>query len=143
MSFPDEQLIDPFYFAVGRTYALTAYALILGGVAAALLRSPPSWLLRTLQVLCWLLLGASLIVMYAYAREFIQAYYSESVYERAQFKYRMTGPHAWVFWLSTTIIATPQAYWIPACRRKPLLVLLVATIAVSSFVWEWWLSRLP
>ena len=138
MSNPADGSEYPFYFLAGRTHALVAYALILGGLVGTLLGATPRWFQRVMSVLCWLLIATSLIIISAYVHEFLQAYFSESVYERAQFDYRLTGPHAWVFWLSTISAAAPQAYWLPACRRRPVLMLLIAVLAIGP---GWWMSR--
>lgn len=127
----------PVHYSAGLAFTLISYSLILGGVIGCFHRSPPLWLLRTLNAMCWVLLAASLIVTYAYAREWFAAYFSDSVYERSQFNYRIAGPHAWVFWLTTSSVVAPQAFWIPACRRRPILVLLVAMVAATPHWWLW------
>jgi len=128
----------PFYYTAGLAFTLVSYALILGGLIACFFRQPPLWLLRTLNAMCWVLLAASLVAVYAHASEAVNIYYSEIVYDRYDFEYRLTGPHAWVYWLSAFAVVAPQAFWIPACRRRPILVLLIAVVAAVP---RWWLWR--
>ena len=127
----------PVYYTAGLAFSLVSYSLIFGGVIGCFLRSPPLWLLRTLNAMCWVFLAISLVAIYAHAREAVDIYFTEIVYDRYMFEYRLTGPHAWVYWMSVIAVVAPQAFWIPACRKRPILVLLVTLAAAAPHWWLW------
>ena len=81
------------------------------------------------------MLLTSLIVGYAYASEFILAYYSGNIYEYGIFQHRAIGYYKWFYWgmvICNTIIPLPL--FIKSLRRN-LPFLFVISIFVNIGMW--------
>jgi molybdopterin-containing oxidoreductase family membrane subunit len=81
------------------------------------------------------MLLTSLIVGYAYASEFILAYYSGNIYEYGIFQHRAIGYYKWFYWgmvICNTIIPLPL--FIKSLRRN-LPYLFVISIFVNIGMW--------
>jgi len=76
-----------------------------------------------------------MIVSYAYATEFFNAWYSGNFYERFHFINRATGPYAWCFYLMVLCnVITPQFLWWKKIRRS-IAALFVVSILVNIGMW--------
>jgi Ni/Fe-hydrogenase subunit HybB-like protein len=93
---------------------------------------------RHVDVLCKLMLTASLCVAYAYMMEAFSVFYGHDAAEITMFKARIGGFDAGVYW-STIILncVLPQLFWFRFCRRWVPIVLLIAFGAVVGM----WLER--
>jgi Ni/Fe-hydrogenase subunit HybB-like protein len=81
------------------------------------------------------LLLTSLIVGYAYASEFILAYYSGNIYEYGIFQHRAIGHYKYFYWAMVTCNAIiPLSLFIKSLRRN-LPFLFVISIFVNIGMW--------
>ena len=84
-----------------------------------------------LRVLAVLLLVLGLVNLYCYAAEFFSTLLGNDSFETAVLVRRLTGAHAWAFWIIAVLALLPvHVFWSPAARRSPLIILLVG-LAVS------------
>jgi len=91
--------------------------------------------LNHLELCNKIILATSMIVGYAYAMEFFAAWFSESLYERSQFIYRVSGPHAWVFWCMTlSNCVAPLFFWSKRIRRS-LIAMWIISVFVNIGMW--------
>jgi hypothetical protein len=131
--------VHPFYFAVGLTYSCAAWMLLPAGFANLFTSGERTWFTWLITGVAWILVACSAVILYAYAHEAIAALLSESPYERSQFRYRLTGSHAWMFWTEWASALLPQVYWIPAVRKIKATPLALGLQALVVF----WLLRHP
>jgi molybdopterin-containing oxidoreductase family membrane subunit len=117
---------------------------IFGGLAMAFVILVP--LRRTLALehyitadhldkLAKIMLTVGLIVCYVYLVELFTAWYSENEAERAQYLYRLTGQHAWAFWLMIFCnVVVVQALWSRRVRRSAAALFAIGLL-VNVGMW--------
>ncbi len=89
-----------------------------------------------LEQIARMMLLTGLLVAYSYAAEAFVAWYSGDPFERrTYFETRPFGPFAPAYWtvLACNVVA-PQALWIPAARRSPVALFVVALL-VNVGMW--------
>jgi Ni/Fe-hydrogenase subunit HybB-like protein len=81
------------------------------------------------------LLFTSLIVGYAYASEFILAYYSGNIYEYGIFQHRAIGHYKWFYWAMVTCNAIIPLPLFNKSLRRNLTYLFIISIFVNIGMW--------
>jgi molybdopterin-containing oxidoreductase family membrane subunit len=75
------------------------------------------------------------IVGFSYATELFTAWFNGSIYEKAMFYNRATGPYAWAFWTMVSCNAlAPQVLWLRRVRTN-VAALFVLSILVNIGMW--------
>jgi Ni/Fe-hydrogenase subunit HybB-like protein len=76
------------------------------------------------------------IVGCAYLTELFMAWYGASKYEYdAFFKFRISGPYGWSYWLMMTCnVITPQLFWVKKLRRNIAFTFLMSVV-VNIGMW--------
>lgn len=82
-----------------------------------------------------LTLLTSTIVFYAYAIEFVVAWYSGNVYEWALFVKRATGPYAFYFWVMVFCNCIFPLIWWSKKMRNNVAVSMVVAVLVNVGMW--------
>jgi len=127
--------IFPPYFVAGAIFSGFGMVITLLVPMRKWLRLEHYITMNHLELCNKVILLTSMIVGYAYLTEFFMAWYSESVYERAQFMYRLTGAHAWAFWtMFICNVVIPQAFWSKKLRRH-LTVMFIISIFINIGMW--------
>jgi Ni/Fe-hydrogenase subunit HybB-like protein len=127
--------IFPPYFVAGAIFGGFGMVVFLLVPMRKMLKLEKYITLNHLELCNKIILATSMIVGYAYSMEFFAAWFSESKYERSQFIYRMTGPHAWVFWsMFLSNVVSPMFFWSKRIRRS-LLGMWIVSIFVNIGMW--------
>jgi len=127
--------IFPPYFVAGAIFGGFGMVVFLLVPMRKLLKLEKYITINHLEYCNKIILATSMIVGYAYAMEFFAAWYSESLYERSQFIYRMTGPHAWIFWsMALSNCVAPMFFWFKGVRRS-LIGMWIISIFVNIGMW--------
>ncbi len=127
--------IFPPYFVAGAIFGGFGMVVFLLAPMRSMLKLEKYITFTHLELCNKIILATSMIVGYAYAMEFFAAWFSESVYERSQFLYRLTGPHAWVFWSMTLCnVVAPQFFWWKRVRRS-LIAMWIISVFVNIGMW--------
>ncbi len=127
--------IFPPYFVAGAIFSGFGMVITLLVPMRRFLRLEHYITMNHLDLCNKVILFTSMIVGYAYLMEFFVAWYSEAQYERAQFWYRICGPHAWAFWtMFTCNVVIPQVFWSRRIRRN-LLVMFIISLFVNVGMW--------
>lgn len=88
-----------------------------------------------MEVMNKIIMMTGLMVGYAYASEFLIAWYSGNDYERYVFMNRALGPYAWSYWIMIFCnVLAPQVFWVKKFRRS-IPVMFVASIFVNIGMW--------
>ena len=92
---------------------------------------------RHLDSVAKLTLVTGLVVAFSYGCEFFVAWYSGEWPELYTYFHGFTlGPNHGVFWTAMVCnVLVPQLYWIPWCRRTPLVTFVVA-ILINVGMWS-------
>ena len=127
--------IFPPYFVAGAIFGGFGMVVFLLAPMRSMLKLEKYITFTHLELCNKIILATSMIVGYAYAMEFFAAWFSESVYERSQFLYRLTGPHAWMFWSMTLCnVVAPQFFWWKRVRRS-LIGMWIISVFVNIGMW--------
>ncbi|MBA3846385.1 MAG: polysulfide reductase NrfD [Planctomycetes bacterium] len=127
--------IFPPYFVAGAIFGGFGMVVFLLVPMRKLLKLEKYITINHLEYCNKIILATSMIVGYAYAMEFFAAWYSESLYERSQFVYRMTGPHAWIFYsMALSNCVAPMFFWFKGVRRS-LIAMWIISIFVNIGMW--------
>jgi len=127
--------IFPPYFVAGAIFSGFGMVITLLVPMRKWLRLEHYITMNHLELCNKVILLTSMIVGYAYLMEFFIAWYSESVYEKAQFMYRLTGAHAWAFWtMFICNVVIPQAFWSKKLRRH-LTFMFIVSIFINIGMW--------
>lgn len=125
----------PAYFVAGAVFS--GFALV------ALLAIGVRWMLcieslitaRHLDMLGRLLLATGWLTAYGYLADLFMPFYSGDAHEIEVLLTRISGPHAWSFWLAIVCnVGVLQALWWPQVRQQPRRLALVA-LAVLVGMW--------
>jgi molybdopterin-containing oxidoreductase family membrane subunit len=127
--------IFPPYFVAGA---------IFGGFAMVLTIMIPARFIYGLQDLITMkhidnmakiILLTGTIVGYAYLMELFVAFYSGAKYEMEAFKYRITGPYNWAYYIMMSCnVLSPQVFWFRKARENLWVVMAVA-MCVNVGMW--------
>jgi Ni/Fe-hydrogenase subunit HybB-like protein len=127
--------IFPPYFVAGAIFGGFGMVVFLLVPMRKMLKLEKYITLNHLELCNKVILATSMIVGYAYSMEFFAAWFSESTYERSQFIYRLTGPHAWIFWTMTLCnVVSPMFFWSKRVRRS-LIGMWIVSIFVNIGMW--------
>ncbi|MET7245672.1 quinol:electron acceptor oxidoreductase subunit ActD [Methylobacterium sp. EM32] len=90
---------------------------------------------RHLALMARLMLGLGLASAYCYATEIFSSLLHGDAYDRGVLVRRLSGSHAWAFWIIVVFALLPvQLFWFRAFRRSGLVVALVGVAAaIGSF----------
>jgi len=130
--------IFPPYFVAGAIFAGFAMVITLAVPLRALFGLHDFITTRHLQNMAKVMLATGLIVGYGYFVEIFIAWYSGSQYEQYMMLNRLQGPYrvAWFALILCNVLAI-QPLWLPAVRRSPLGLFIVAMFVNVGM----WLER--
>jgi Ni/Fe-hydrogenase subunit HybB-like protein len=130
--------IFPPYFVAGAVYSGFGMVLTLLILTRSLMHLERYITIRHLDAMAKVTLLTGSIVGFSYATELFTAWFNGSIYEKAMFYNRATGPYAWAFWTMVSCNAlAPQVLWFRRVRTSP-----GALFALSIFVnLGMWLER--
>ncbi len=127
--------IFPPYFVAGAIFGGFGMVVFLFVPMRKLLNLEKYITIRHLDICNKIILATSMIVGYAYAMEFFAAWFSESLYERHQFLYRLGGDKAWVFWtMALCNCVAPMFFWFKKVRRS-LIAMWIISVFVNIGMW--------
>ena len=88
-----------------------------------------------MEVMNKIIMMTGMMVGYAYAQEFLIAWYSGNEYERYVFMNRALGPYAWSYWIMISCnVLIPQFFWFRNLRRS-IPFMFVVSIFVNIGMW--------
>jgi len=127
--------IFPPYFVAGAIYSGFGMVLTLLIITRQTMHLERYITIEHLDKMAKVTMFTGMIVSYAYATEFFNAWYSGNFYERFHFINRATGPYAWCFYLMVLCnVVTPQFLWWKKIRRS-VAALFVVSILVNIGMW--------
>jgi molybdopterin-containing oxidoreductase family membrane subunit len=127
--------ISPPYFVAGAVFAGFAMVLILAIPLRRAFGMEKLITMRHLDNAAKLMLATGMVVVYGYAIEAFNAYYSGVEFERYMIFNRMFGPHWPFFWaLIFCNFVAIQPLWFRRVRQSPL-ALFIISIIVSVGMW--------
>jgi Ni/Fe-hydrogenase subunit HybB-like protein len=127
--------IFPPYFVAGAIYSGFGMVLTLLIITRQTMHLERYITIEHLDKMAKVTMFTGMIVSYAYATEFFNAWYSGNFYERFHFINRATGPYAWCFYLMVLCnVITPQFLWWKKVRRS-VAALFVVSILVNIGMW--------
>jgi Ni/Fe-hydrogenase subunit HybB-like protein len=127
--------IFPPYFVAGAIYSGFGMVLTLLIITRQTMHLERYITVELLDKMAKVTMFTGMIVSYAYATEFFNAWYSGNFYERFHFINRATGPYAWCFYLMVLCnVITPQFLWWKKIRRS-VAALFVVSILVNIGMW--------
>ncbi len=127
--------IFPPYFVAGAIFSGFAMVMSLLLIARWLLNLQNLITIKHLENMNKIILVTGSVVGYAYATEFIIAWYSGSQYEQFTFWNRAFGPFWWAAWsMYTCNVFIPQLYWFKSLRRN-LWVMFAISITTNIGMW--------
>jgi Ni/Fe-hydrogenase subunit HybB-like protein len=127
--------IFPPYFVAGAIYSGFGMVLTLLIITRQTMHLERYITIEHLDKMAKVTMFTGMIVSYAYATEFFNAWYSGNFYERFHFINRATGPYAWCFYLMVLCnVITPQFLWWKKMRRS-VAALFVVSILVNIGMW--------
>jgi Ni/Fe-hydrogenase subunit HybB-like protein len=92
---------------------------------------------RHLNALGKVMLTGSLMLTYSYVWEAFGPFYGSEVAERTMFLERVFGFYAPSFWATVLLnVSIPQLLWLPAIRRSPVLLFLIAAGVIVGMWFE-------
>src|SRR5882672_359651 len=111
--------IFPPYFVAGAVFSGFGMVLTLLILTRSLMHLETYITLRHLDAMAKVTLLTGSIVGFSYATEFFTAWFNGSLYEKATFYGRATGPYAWCFWTMVACNAVaPQVLWLRRVRTN-------------------------
>jgi len=127
--------IFPPYFVAGAVYSGFGMVLTLLIITRSLMHLERYITIRHLEAMAKVTLLTGSIVGFSYATEIFAAWFNGSLYEKAMFYNRATGPYALAFWTMVACNAVaPQVLWFRRIRTSPV-PLFVLSILVNIGMW--------
>jgi molybdopterin-containing oxidoreductase family membrane subunit len=127
--------IFPPYFVAGAVYSGFGMVLTLLNLTRSLMHLERYITIRHLEAMAKVTLLTGSIVGFSYATEIFAAWFNGSLYEKAMFYNRATGPYAWAFWTMVSCNAlAPQVLWSRRVRTS-VVPLFVLSILVNIGMW--------
>jgi Ni/Fe-hydrogenase subunit HybB-like protein len=127
--------IFPPYFVAGAVYSGFGMVLTLLILTRSLMHLERYITIRHLEAMAKVTLLTGSIVGFSYATEIFAAWFNGSLYEKAMFYNRATGPYAWAFWTMVSCNAlAPQVLWFRRVRTN-VAALFVLSILVNVGMW--------
>jgi Ni/Fe-hydrogenase subunit HybB-like protein len=125
----------PPYFVAGAVYSGFGMVLTLLILTRSLMHLERYITVRHLEAMAKVTLLTGSIVGFSYATELFTAWFNGSLYEKATFYGRATGPYAWAFWTMVACNAlAPQVLWSRRVRTN-VAALFVLSILVNIGMW--------
>ena len=123
------------YFVAGAIFSGTAMVMTLVIPMRKIHRLEPIITPEHFDRLAKVLLFTSLIVGYAYATEFVLAYYSGNIYEFGIFQHRAIGYYKWLYWgMVTCNVLVPLPLFKKSLRQN-LPYMFVTSIFINIGMW--------
>jgi Ni/Fe-hydrogenase subunit HybB-like protein len=123
------------YFVAGAIFSGLALVISLAVPIRKLFHLEEYITLDNFEGMAKLIIFTSMIVTYAYATEFLLAWYSGNPAEWGQFKYRATGDYALFYWIMVFCnSAVPILLWFKGIRRN-IKALFVISIFINIGMW--------
>lgn len=123
------------YFVAGAIFSGLALVISLAVPIRKLFHLEEYITLDNFEGMAKLIIFTSMIVTYAYAAEFLLAWYSGNPAEWGQFKYRATGDYALFYWIMVFCnSAVPILLWFKGMRRN-ITALFVISIFINIGMW--------
>ena len=127
--------IFPPYFVAGAIFSGFGMVLTLMIVARTLFKLEHIMTMHHLDNMAKITLLTGSMVGYAYATEFLIAWYSGNPYEGFAFINRATGDYAWAYWTMVSCnVLFPQLLWFKKVRQN-IGALFVLSIIVNVGMW--------
>jgi molybdopterin-containing oxidoreductase family membrane subunit len=125
----------PPYFVAGAVFSGFALVALLAIGVRWLLRIEALITRRHLDMLGRLLLATGWLTAYGYLADLFMPFYSGDAHEIEVLLTRLTGPHAWSFWLAIVCnVGVLQALWWQSVRQRPGTL---AAVALAVLVGMW------
>jgi molybdopterin-containing oxidoreductase family membrane subunit len=125
----------PPYFVAGAVFSGFAMVALLAIGVRWLLRIEALITRRHLDMLGRLLLATGWLTAYGYLADLFMPFYSGDAHEIEVLLTRLTGPHAWSFWLAIVCnVGVLQALWWQSVRQRPGTL---AAVALAVLVGMW------
>jgi molybdopterin-containing oxidoreductase family membrane subunit len=125
----------PPYFVAGAVFSGFALVALLAIGVRWLLRIEALITRRHLDMLGRLLLATGWLTAYGYLADLFIPFYSGDAHEIEVLLTRLTGPHAWSFWLAIVCnVGVLQALWWQSVRQRPGTL---AAVALAVLVGMW------
>lgn len=123
------------YFVAGAIFSGLALVISLAVPIRKLFHLEEYITLDNFEGMAKLIIFTSMIVTYAYATEFLLAWYSGNPAEWGQFKYRVTGDYAFFYWIMVFCNSgVPILLWFKGIRRN-IKALFVISIFINIGMW--------
>ncbi len=123
------------YFVAGAIFSGLALVISLAVPIRKLFHLEEYITLDNFEGMAKLIIFTSMIVTYAYAAEFLLAWYSGNPAEWGQFKYRATGDYALFYWIMVFCnSAVPILLWFKGIRRN-IKALFVISLFINIGMW--------
>jgi Ni/Fe-hydrogenase subunit HybB-like protein len=127
--------IFPPYFVAGAVYSGFGMVLTLLILTRSVMHLEQYITIRHLEAMAKVTLLTGSIVGFSYATELFTAWFNGSIYEKAMFYNRATGPYAFAFWTMVACNAlAPQVLWLRRVRTN-VAALFVLSILVNIGMW--------
>jgi molybdopterin-containing oxidoreductase family membrane subunit len=127
--------IFPPYFVAGAVYSGFGMVLTLLILTRSVMHLEQYITIRHLEAMAKVTLLTGSIVGFSYATELFTAWFNGSIYEKAMFYNRATGPYAVAFWTMVACNAlAPQVLWLRRVRTN-VAALFVLSILVNIGMW--------
>lgn len=130
------------WFVGGFVASVSAIALLVLSLIVFVIRSDEGehdGLKKALHCVAFLFALSGTVVVLAYTMEFYTSWFSDSAYERHQFRYRLSGPHGWVFWMMLICHCIPPLLvYVPAIRRNAPALFVCALLFNVGMGFERW-----
>jgi Ni/Fe-hydrogenase subunit HybB-like protein len=127
--------IFPPYFVAGAVYSGFGMVLTLLILTRSVMHLEQYITIRHLEAMAKVTLLTGSIVGFSYATELFTAWFNGSIYEKAMFYNRATGPYAVAFWTMVACNAlAPQVLWLRRVRTN-VAALFVLSMLVNIGMW--------
>ncbi len=123
------------YFVAGAIHSGLAMVLTLLVPLRSLFQLESYITQQHLGYIAKLMIVTGLILAYSYVAEFFIAWYSENLFERSAFLFRLTGTYAFVFWMMLFFnVAAPLLFLVSRVRNSAVWLITIS-IAVNIGMW--------
>ncbi len=127
--------IFPPYFVAGAIFSGFAMVQTLMLVARKVMNLQDYITLGHIEAMNKVIVLTGSIVGCAYLTELFMSWYSQVGFEQDAFKYRMTGPYGWSYWLMMSCnVISPQLFWFRKLRRNVTFTFIMS-IVVNIGMW--------
>ncbi len=127
--------IFPPYFVAGAIFSGFAMVQTLMLVARKVMNLQDYITLGHIEAMNKVIVLTGSIVGCAYLTELFMSWYSQVGFEQDAFKYRMTGPYGWSYWLMMSCnVISSQLFWFRKLRRNVTFTFIMS-IVVNIGMW--------